>query len=402
MKDNKLCTVNSKGVFMALGAQQKERIITYDGEDRFEGTISTGIRDHMPVEKFKGARVVIVGGGAFAVENLRTALMNGAEHVTICYRKAMQCWPRLLHYNATIGETTIGVLGKPYEVACKWAGLEGIMEPFFSKKCTAQPTASDMLFLAYKAGRLSLVNDVISNVQPRSVICKAGKEIPCDVFMKCLGWQEPPITKVMPEFASRRFVFLNGYASCAFVSDPHYQHKQGSNRSLGQLAEQPVKGGTFSVLALATVAAKLQLYFMDHPDDFSKAMSQLPESPEPVCNWFQQRWDFEDLPDVNKLIDETLGRFKKQARDKFPDSSAYIAMCQERLKADSSAFLSRWPGFIFNPDSSGNFYDFPDDLYFDVNKENEKRLGKQVGKDGNSTPAPSLQQNAYANGGSSF
>merc|ERR1712048_1481256 len=121
---------------------------------------------------------------------------------------------------------------------------------------------------------------------------------------------------------------------------------------------------------------------------------------EPVCNWFQQRWDFEELPDVNKLIDETLGRFKKQARDKFPDSAAYIAMCQERLKADSSAFLSRWPGFIFNSDSSGNFYDFPEDLYFDVKKANEKRLGKSAGKDAekDERPAPSLQQNAYANG----
>merc|ERR1712118_38307 len=91
-------------------------------------------------------------------------------------------------------------------------------------------------------------------------------------------------------------------------------------------------------------------------------------------------------------IDETLGRFKKQARDKFPDSAAYIAMCQERLKADSSAFLSRWPGFIFNSDSSGNFYDFPEDLYFDVKKADEKRLGKPAGKIEDSVPVPSLQQ----------
>merc|ERR1712195_54945 len=131
---------------------------------------------------------------------------------------------------------------------------------------------------------------------------KEGTELECDVLMKCLGFQDPPLRKCMPEFTSRRFVFLNGQASCCFVSDPHYQHKSGSNRGLASLATLPVKGGTFSVLALATVSAKLQLYFMDHPDEFSKAMAQLPESPEPVCNWFQQKWDFEGLPGVNKVI----------------------------------------------------------------------------------------------------
>jgi non-ribosomal peptide synthetase-like protein len=361
----KMCTVKCAGVFMALGAQQTPRLIKLNGEDSFTGTISTGIQDHMPVDKFKDAKVVIVGGGAFACENLRTALMHGAQHVTIVYRTALQCWPRVVHYQATIGDCKLGDLGKAYEVACKWAGLEGILEPFMSKKCTAQPTASDMFFFAYKSGRLTLKKGQITEVKERSVVTQDGQQFDCDVLMKCLGWQEPPLRKVFPDFESRRFVFLNGYASCSFVSDPHYQHKAGSNRALASLTDLPVKGGTFSVLALATVSIRLQLYFMDHPEDYHKAMAQLPESPEPVCNWFQQRWDFEDLPGVNKVIDDTLKRFKDQAKEKFPATKDYLEMTSQRLAADISTFLPRNPGYIFNPDCSGNFYDMPADCLYD-------------------------------------
>lgn len=386
VKDNKLCSVNTKGVFMALGAQQNPRNVTYDGEETFEGTISTGIKDHMPVDRFKGARVVIVGGGAFACENLRTALMHDAVHVTMCYRTAIQCWPRLVHYQATLGDTTLGDLGQYYETAVKWAGLEGKLEPFMSRKCTAQPTASDIFFIAHRAGRLTLLNTVVTHVKSKSVVLKDGSELPCDVFMKCLGWLEPPLRKVMPEFTSRRFVFLNGQASCAFVSDPHYQHKAGSNRTLSQLTNAPVKGGTFSVLALATVSARLQLYFMEHPDDFTKAMAQLPESPEAVCNWFQQRWQFDDLPGVNKLIDDTLNLFKSRTREKFPDTASYVAMAAKRNEMDCQSFLSRYPGYIFKPDGSGNYYDFPADLVYKPGKAESKDIA-QTG--------PSIQQNAY-------
>jgi len=374
----KMCTVKCTGVFMALGAQQTPRLIKLSGEDSFTGTISTGIQDHMPTDKFKDANVVIVGGGAFACENLRTALMHGAKHVTIIYRTALQCWPRVVHYQATIGDCKLGDLGKAYEVACKWAGLDGILEPFMSRKCTAQPTASDMFFFAFKAGRLTLKKGQITEVKERSVVTNDAHEYDCDVLMKCLGWQEPPLRKVFPDFESRRFVFLNGYSSCSFVSDPHYQHKSGSNRALASLTDLPVKGGTFSVLALATVSIRLQLYFMDHPDEYHKAMAQLPESPEPVCNWFQQRWDFEDLPGVNKIIDDTLKIFKDRAREKFPEAKDYLEMTSARLASDVSTFLPRNPGYIFKPDCSGNFYDFPADCYYDHAVISKKEVDKSI------------------------
>ena len=119
------------------------------------------------------------------------------------------------------------------------------------------------------------------------------------------------------------------------------------------------------MLALATVSIKLQMYFMDHPEDYHKAMAQLPESPEPVCNWFQQKWDFEDLPGVNKIIDDTLKRFKDECREKVHETEYYLEMTSQRLAADVSTFLPRNPGYIFKPDCSENWYDMPSHCLYD-------------------------------------
>jgi len=144
------------------------------------------------------------------------------------------------------------------------------------------------------------------------------------------------------------------------------------------------------VLALATVSAKLQLYFMDHPEEYAKAMAQLPESPEPVCSWFQQRWDFDDLPEVNKIIDDTLNKFKTQAREKFAGTADYVAMAAKRAEGDTARWLSRFPGYIFKPDGSGNYFDMPDELKYDSDKI--QRLMKDKDQ---MTQGSSLQQNAY-------
>lgn len=397
VKNNKLCTVWAKGVFCAIGAQQIERKIKIDGEERFAGTTSTGIRDHMPVDKYKGANVVIIGGGAFAMENLRTALNHGASHVTIVYRTAIQCLPRFLHYLLTLGNITVGEVSTYYDAALKWAGLDqGQVEPFFSKKCVAQPTASDMFFLAYKAGRLTLKKGVVKTVSEKTVTTDDGTEFPCDVILKCLGWHEPALTTVFPDFQSRRFMFLNGYASFTFVCDPHYQHKPGSNRTLSTLHGVKIKGGTFSVPSYAATAIRLQLFFMENADQYAKAMSQVQECPQPVCSWFQQRWEFDDLPEVNKLIDDTLGKYKTRTLDKFPDRSDYIKMAQAKYNADAANWLPGPVGYIFKPDGSGNFFDFPNDLRKEKVDLVAKTPADKSAKADEQHNGPSLQKAAYA------
>merc|ERR1711972_717825 len=98
---------------------------------------------------------------------------------------------------------------------------------------------------------------------------------------------------------------------------------------------------------------------MGHPTEYAKAMAQLPESPEAVCNWFQQRWDFEGLPEVNQIIDQTLSKFKESARSKFPTVQEYLKMAEARFQSDVSMFMPGQVGYFFNCDGTGNFSDSP-------------------------------------------
>lgn len=82
--------IHGRGVFMALGAQQRPRRRVWPGEAAFRGTIAYGSAGDMDSSAFAGRRVVIIGAGAFAVENARTALIHGATHVTMVYRRSIQ------------------------------------------------------------------------------------------------------------------------------------------------------------------------------------------------------------------------------------------------------------------------------------------------------------------------
>lgn len=350
----------TRAVFLAVGAQQVPRSLSFPGEDAFRGTVNYGIRDQMDPALFKGAQVCIVGSGAFAVENVRTALLHGAAHVTMVHRGPMQCWPRLLHYYASVGNTSFGELRKVYDEAVAWAGLQGLVAPFMSRTCVSQPTASDIFFVAFKKGLLSLKRGQVTEVTPGGVRLDTGEEAPCDVLLKCVGWQEPDISKVFPGFSSRRFIFLNGHASMAFASDPHYQHQSsGNDKSLHVLENVKVKGGTFSVLALATVSIRLQMLFMKRPTLFRKAMEQLAESSEPVCGWFQQKWEFQSLPEVNRIIDDTLGMFKSRMGEKFPAADAFLAMAEASFHKDWAHFSTEREEYIFSKNIRPESLDVP-------------------------------------------
>ena len=83
-------TIDGRGIFMALGAQQRPRRKVWSGETSFKGTVAYGSAGDVNCSAFAGQRVVIVGAGAFAIENARTALIHGATHVTMVYRRSIQ------------------------------------------------------------------------------------------------------------------------------------------------------------------------------------------------------------------------------------------------------------------------------------------------------------------------
>ncbi len=265
-----------KGVFIATGAQSIRNEIDFDGESQFNGNIIYGSNDFEDAnETFKGKRVCIVGCGAFALENMKTALVHGAKHVTIIHRSDFQVWPRCAHYLlSTAKDVSFGEYNKVYETIAEWSGLKvGVgpnydVSPFMHPGTTAQPTANDSFFVFYKLGLVTLIHGYVkrlnqTSVSYESIPDKSITKTECDVFLKCVGWKDPGriVKKIFPDFNSRNFIFLNESPRIVFVSDPRYRHDHevGKGDYSDILKTVPI-GGTYSVPNLARIGATLQMY----------------------------------------------------------------------------------------------------------------------------------------------
>ena len=82
-----------RAVICLAGRWTVPRALPLAGAARFGGVIASGRGgDVPPLAAFAGARVVVVGVGAFAVECARVSLERGARHVTLLDRRDDQPW----------------------------------------------------------------------------------------------------------------------------------------------------------------------------------------------------------------------------------------------------------------------------------------------------------------------
>mmetsp|Transcript_17459 Transcript_17459/g.26403 ORF Transcript_17459/g.26403 Transcript_17459/m.26403 type:complete len:89 (+) Transcript_17459:184-450(+) len=87
--------IKCKGVFIATGTQAIRNELTFPVETKSNGMVAFCLNDLGDAHKtFKGKTVCIIGGGTFAIENMKTALLQGATHVTVVHRSDFQVWPR--------------------------------------------------------------------------------------------------------------------------------------------------------------------------------------------------------------------------------------------------------------------------------------------------------------------
>jgi cation diffusion facilitator CzcD-associated flavoprotein CzcO len=190
-------TMPVSGVAALTGALHHPVIHRYRGEDHFTGHIGLGVANDTPPERFTGASVVVVGHGAFALENMRSALESGAGHVTIiCRRRNLVVstfcsWLVNSSQGATLLDDVVELM-RPFYALC---GVDIESLPSLSREADGShildqstvPPASDVYFLAQALGKLTVVEDEIETVSARSVVTRGGREVAADVLVKCLG-----------------------------------------------------------------------------------------------------------------------------------------------------------------------------------------------------------------------
>ena len=350
-KNGRLYKIKCKGVFIATGAQAIRNELTFPGENKFNGTVAFGSNDLGDAHTtFKGKTVCIIGGGAFAIENMKTALLHGAKHVTVVHRSDFQVWPRCVHYLLSSERNRkFSEYNELYQNISRWAGLSvGAgpsfdIAPFMHPDTKAQPTANDSFFAFYKAGLVSLVYGKARQVNGDSVSVENMRddsiyEVKCDVLLKCVGWSDPGriVQEIFPKFKSRNFVFLNQSPRIVFVCDPRYRHEDqvGAGEYSDVLDTIPV-GGTYSVPILSRIAATLQVYSLGAPlHAFDAMLESIPSSDRPLCSWTEAKFQFPHAKEISEVVRNVIDQHKNLVSKKHPSLNDFLSMNMDLLKID--------------------------------------------------------------------
>lgn len=295
-------------VLLCTGGLQQPRLIDFPGEESFQGKLLLGTGSQVDSITFKGSRVVVLGMGAFAVESVRTALLGGAEHVTIVARKLNLIIPRLAVLMGALRSSKNLFKARP-NVEEKFPEMVRQMMPMMVEPYrrvgaehlipegmkavlagtpgagvgdlfgSTAPTASDFFFMAFKLGLVDVVvGDVARfgpdglHISPKSPEAKDDMiHIPCDVVIKCFGFDVPDAHLAAlvgrerlrsPMYITERILLMKGERNPGFVG------------VLGPTKGFVDFGG--SIVMVSDLYLEIFMHFRCHPDELPAILEALP------------------------------------------------------------------------------------------------------------------------------
>jgi thioredoxin reductase len=191
--------ITSRGVILAINDRVgTPRAINWQGEELFQGVVVSGHSDETSGIDWNDKRVVVVGMGAFAVENVRTALEAGAKYVTVVCRRHGTVCPKIIDYlnfstpyndrfehDRKSNIRNMMLWKKLYE-------LSGATEPecWMGKiKHTGHTiSVSDLWFIAHHLKKMETVTGSVSALYDSGVIVNDDTRIEADIVVKCVGF----------------------------------------------------------------------------------------------------------------------------------------------------------------------------------------------------------------------
>ncbi|MDN3509381.1 MAG: SDR family NAD(P)-dependent oxidoreductase [Candidatus Neptunochlamydia sp.] len=296
------------GVISMTGGLHRPRVVNFPKENQFQGHISLGISDDTPVQKFDNKNVLIIGHGAFAVENMRTALEHGAKHVTILCRKRHIVFPTICNWLLNTGKGVMPISAivdvlRPFYKAC---GIEiEEMEAIIKEESgalgmdqTTVPAGSDLYFLAQMAGKFTIIVDEVSDFKHDGVLTKNGLELQADIVLKCLGshTENSRLLKLFGEDAKIQGLWINGDPNLFTYND-------------GAQVPRKVKSlmcSSYAFFVQAFVPA--YLYFRRNRNKFDQALARIMKESSNTTiaeRIFVELWDYLE-PAKNIVAERTL------------------------------------------------------------------------------------------------
>jgi len=265
--------VSSKGLILAINDRVgTPRKIEWPSQETFRGEIRSGTSDDTQGIHWKDKKVVVVGMGAFAVENVRTALEHGAKEVTVLCRRHGTICPKIIDYLN---------FATPYDENFQHDKKSNIRNMMLWKKLydLAGATApecwmgkikheghtisvSDIWFIGHHLEVLKTVTGSVSSLYEDGVIVDDGQKIEADLIVNCVGFHR--MSPVVKEMCDYKEMYNNNYIdkdlmylADAYIDDDVFNSFFGS-----------------SVLEMTKFYMNIYLEFFDSPE--FEAMTQVP------------------------------------------------------------------------------------------------------------------------------
>lgn len=196
------CTVCAKSVSFQVNRRiGKRREVDWLDSEKFKGKIVYGYGNEGRTLSYWNKRVLVIGAGAFAFENVRTAVEQGARHVTLLGRRdgtACPKWIDMLAFlrplDASLNTHKSGNMIS-FAVWQKLYDDAGLRQPSCWKEGILKPhnhtiSVSDLAFIGAFHGLVDLRVGEIERIKDgESVQLKDGAIISgLDMIIKCTGF----------------------------------------------------------------------------------------------------------------------------------------------------------------------------------------------------------------------
>jgi hypothetical protein len=226
VREEGTAVLESKGVILAINDRVgNPRGIEWPGQPVFTGDIVSGAADNAKLQDWHGKDVVIVGMGAFAIENTRTALEGGARHVTVVGRRHGTVCPKIIDYLN---------FATPYDDAFQHDKKSNIRNMIYWKKLyelsgATQPecwmgkikhaghtiSVSDIWFIGHYLKKIETVTGVITAMDEDGVIVDDRRRISADIVVNCIGFERN--TSAAEALCGYRQMYNNNYVDKDFM-----------------------------------------------------------------------------------------------------------------------------------------------------------------------------------------
>jgi cation diffusion facilitator CzcD-associated flavoprotein CzcO len=238
-------TLESKGVILAINDRVgTPREVKWEGQAAFQGTIVSGNSNRTEGLDWRKKNVVIIGMGAFAVENARTALEGGARHVTVVCRRHGTICPKIIDY---LNFTT------PYDDAFKHDKKSNLLNMMYWKKMyelsgATQPecwmgkikheghtiSVSDIWFVGHYLKKIETITGDISGITENGVHVDGKHHIEADIVVNSIGFERnAPVARELSgcsEIYNTNYLAKNFmYLADAYIDDDAFNSLFGSS-----------------------------------------------------------------------------------------------------------------------------------------------------------------------------